>query len=320
MKMKKVLYVIATGLMALSLSVGCGKSESPKQAIHIAALNGPTGMGMAKMMKDGSKDYEISLYQSPDELTGKIISGDLDIACVPSNLAAVLYQKTEKNIDLLGMNTLGVLYIVEKGDTINNIEDLRGTTILASGQGSTPEYVLNELLSDAGMTPGSDVTIDYLGNHTEVVNKLLAGEGSIALLPEPHVSIAESKDSSVRTALDLNEAWKSKEGTDLPMGVIIARKDYVDANEGAVKAFLKDYETSVKYVNEHQEEAGQMMVEAGLFENAELAARAISSSHIVFEDGKAAQADLETFYKILEKVNPKSIGGNLPDEAFYYGN
>ena len=318
--MKKVLYVIASGLIALSLSVGCGKSEAPKQAIHIAALNGPTGMGMAKMMKDGSKDYEISLYQSPDEITGKIISGALDIACVPSNLAAVLYQKTEKNIDLLGMNTLGVLYIVEKGDTINSLEDLRGTTILASGQGSTPEYVLNELLSGAGMTPGSDVTIDYLGNHTEIVNKLLAGEGNIALLPEPHVSIAESKDSSVRTALDLNEAWESQEGTDLPMGVIIARKDYVDANEEAVKAFLKDYETSVKYVNEHQEEAGQMMVDAGLFENAELAARAIPSSHIVFENGKAARADLEAFYKILEKVNPKSIGGSLPDEAFYYGN
>lgn len=318
--MKKVLCVIASSLLALSLCVGCGKTAAPKEAIHIAALNGPTGMGMAKMIKDASKDYEISIYQSPDEVTGKIISGDLDIACVPSNLAAVLYQKTEKNIDLLGMNTLGVLYIVEKGDTVNRIEDLRGTMILASGQGSTPEYVLNELLSGAGMNVGSDVNVKYVANHTDVVSGLLAGDATIGLLPEPHVSIAESKDSSIRTALDLNEAWESQEGTNLPMGVIIGRKDYVDANKEAVKAFLKDYESSVKYVNEHQEEAGQMMVDTGLFEDADLAARSIPSSHVVFEDGQSAKADLEAFYKVLQKVNPKSIGGSLPDEAFYYGN
>lgn len=320
MKIKKVLSVIAAGILVLALGVGCGQTKALENPIRIATLNGPTGMGMTKVMNDGNENYDISLYQSADEITGKIISGDLDIACVPSNLAAVLYTKTEKNISLLGMNTLGVLYIVENGNTVSSLEDLRGKTILASGQGSTPEYVLDELLLGAGMTPGTDVTINYLSNHTDVVNALLAGEGSIALLPEPHVTIAETKDSHIRTALDLNETWERQEGTDLPMGVIIGRKDYVEANEEAVKAFLSDYEASVKFVNENLEEAGKMMVAVGLFENEQMASKAIPNSHIVFEGGKEAQSDLEQFYNILLGVNPKAIGGSLPDEAFYYGN
>lgn len=317
--MKKMLKLLAVGMLVLGLSAGCGTSKTQNEPIRIATLNGPTGMGMTKLLHDANKNYDVALYQSPDEMTGKLISKDLDIACVPSNLAAVLYNKTEQNINLLGVNTLGVLYIVEKGNEVSRLEDLRGKTILSSGQGSTPEYVINQLLVGAGLTPGQDVTIRYLASHTDVINALMAGESTIAVLPEPHVSIAESKDSGIRTAIDLNESWESQEGTQLPMGVIIARKDYVEANKKAVEAFLKDYEASVKFVNSNLEEAGKMMVETGLFEKAELAAKTIPNAHIVFIEGKAAQTDLESFYTILQGVNPKAIGGQLPDEAFYYG-
>ncbi len=319
MKMKKVLSLVILGVFALSLGVGCGREKAFEEPMDIAALNGPTGMGMTKVINDQSENYHISLYQSADEITGKIISGELEIACVPSNLASVLYNKTEKNISLLGVNTLGVLYIVEKGETINKVEDLRGQTILASGQGSTPEYVLNQVLNGAGIKPGEDIEIQYLANHTEVVNALLADKGTIALLPEPHVTIAKTKESHLRSALDLNEAWESSEGTKLPMGVIIGRKDYVEAHPKEVEAFLKDYQASVKFVNAQLEEAADMMVEVGLFEKPEIAVSAIPSSHIVFEEGKEAQADLEQFYTILQGVNPKAIGGSLPDEDFYYG-
>jgi len=318
MKAKKVFSFISAGCMILSVGVGCTSQKTFEEPMDIAALNGPTGMGMTKVIQDKNKNYNISLYQSADEITGKIISGELEIACVPSNLASVLYTKTEKNISLLGVNTLGVLYIIENGQNIQNVEDLKGQKILASGQGSTPEYVLNQVLSGAGLEAGTDVEVTYLANHTEVINALLAGEGTIALLPEPHVTIAKTKDAALRTALDLNEAWESAEGTSLPMGVIIARKDYVEAHPKEVEAFLKDYEASVKFVNEKQEEAAEMMVEVGLFEKVEIALNSIPNSHIVFEEGKEAQADLEQFYSILQNVNPKAIGGSLPDETFYY--
>ncbi|MBP3887465.1 MAG: ABC transporter substrate-binding protein [Cellulosilyticum sp.] len=317
MKMKKVGSLIGTGTLLLSLCVGCSSQKAFEEPMDIAALNGPTGMGMTKLIHDANKDYNISLYQSPDEITGKIISGELDVACVPSNLAPVLYNKTEKNILLLGVNTLGVLYIIENGENIHSIEDLKGQKLLASGKGSTPEYVLNQILTQAGIA--DEVEVQYYANHTEVINALLAGESTVALLPEPHVTIAKTKGESIRSAVDLNEAWESQMGTQLPMGVIIAHKEYVDRHASEVETFLKDYEASVKFVNESQEEAAKMMVEAGLFEKEPIALSAIPNAHIVFEEGKAAQDDLEGFYSVLESVNPKAIGGSMPDETFYYG-
>lgn len=319
MKMRKILSLMGAGCLVLGLATGCNMKKTFEEPMDIATLNGPTGMGMTQVMNEQNENYNINLYQSADEITGKIISGDLEVACVPSNLASVLYTKTEKNIELLAVNTLGVLYIVENGESIQSVEDLVGQTILASGQGSTPEYVLNQILSSAGLVVGENVEVRYLANHTEVINALLAGEGSIALLPEPHVTIAKAKEEQLRVALDLNEAWEAQEGVQLPMGVIIARKDYVEAHPEEVKTFLNDYKKSVEFVNSDVEAAANMMVEVGLFEKVELAKAAIPNSHIVFIEGKTAKSDLEQFYTILKGVNPKAIGGNLPDEDFYYG-
>lgn len=314
--MKKFLSLVGVG--ALTLSVGCRQQKVFEEPMDIAALNGPTGMGMTKVMADSNENYRISIYQSPDEITGKIISGELEVACVPSNLAAVLSAKTENNITLLGVNTLGVLYIVEKGKNVSSIEALKGKKIITSGKGSTPEYILNQILEGAGLEVGKDVEVEYLANHTEVINALLAEESTIALLPEPHVTIAQMKIPELRVALDLNEAWEEQEGTKLPTGVVIARKDYVQAHKEAIETFLNDYVASVEFVNEKQEEAAKLMVEVGLFEKEEIAKKSIPNAHIVFEEGKTAKQDLEQFYNILKEENPKAIGGSLPDESFYY--
>lgn len=320
MKIKKLVSLISAGIVALGLFTGCSQKEVKFDTpIQIATLNGPTGMGMTQMIHDESENYDITLYQSADEIVGKIVSGEIDIACVPSNLAAVLYQKTENNIYLLGTNTLGVLYIVENGETIHSLEDLRGKKVIASGKGSTPEYVLNELLLGANIKPDIDIEIEYLANHTDVVTELLANEGTIALLPQPHVTVATSKDEKVHIALDLNEAWESQEGTNLPMGVIIGQKDFVDTHQEEVSAFLADYEDSVKFVNNNSDEAAKMMETQGMLPSREIALNAIPNCHITFINGKASKADLEQFYTILQGVNAQAIGGSLPDEAFYYG-
>ena len=320
MKMKKLVSLMSAGIIALGLFTGCSqKEEKLNEPIKIATLNGPTGMGMTKMIDDANENYDITLYQSADEIVGKIVSGEIDIACVPSNLAAVLYKKTENNIYLLGTNTLGVLYIVENGETVHSLEDLRGKKVIASGKGSTPEYVLNELLLGANINPETDLEIEYAANHTDVVTELVANEGTIALLPQPHVTVATSKNDKVHIALDLNEAWESQEGTNLPMGVIIAQKEFVDTYKEEVATFLSDYEDSVKFVNNNSEEAAQIMAAQGILPSAEIALNAIPNCHITFIDGKTSKADLEQFYTILQNVNPQAIGGSLPDEAFYYG-
>ena len=316
-KAKKIFAVLS--LMSAVLLGGC--ATKPVEPLEVAALNGPTGIGMVQMLEEmeGAENpkYNIVLYQSPDEIVGKVVSGELDIACVPSNLGAVLYNKTEGGIKLLGMNTLGVLYIVENGQTVQNIEDLKGKTILSSGKDSTPEFVLNYILNEAGLVPGEDVTVEFMGNHSDIASKLMAEEGTIALLPEPFVTTVLAKDENIRMAIDVNEAWNNLNQMDLPMGIIIANANVVKDNAKGIEAFLKDYEASVKFVDENLEDAAALVEKFGIVPNAALAKVAIPKCNIVYRDSSDSEDSLNKFYEILEQANPKAVGGKLPDEAFY---
>ena len=316
-KAKKIFAVLS--LMSAVLLGGC--ATKPVEPLEVAALNGPTGIGMVQMLEEmeGAENpkYNIVLYQSPDEIVGKVVSGELDIACVPSNLGAVLYNKTEGGIKLLGMNTLGVLYIVENGQTVQNIEDLKGKTILSSGKDSTPEFVLNYILNEAGLVPGEDVTVEFMGNHSDIASKLMAEEGAIALLPEPFVTTVLAKDENIRMAIDVNEAWNNLNQMDLPMGIIVANANVVKDNAKGIEAFLEDYEASVKFVDENLEDAAALVEKFGIVPNAALAKVAIPKCNIVYRDSSDSEDSLNKFYEILEQANPKAVGGKLPDEAFY---
>lgn len=316
-KAKKIFAVLS--LMSAVLLGGC--ATKPVEPLEVAALNGPTGIGMVQMLEEmeGAENpkYNIVLYQSPDEIVGKVVSGELDIACVPSNLGAVLYNKTEGGIKLLGMNTLGVLYIVENGQTVQNIEDLKGKTILSSGKDSTPEFVLNYILNEAGLVPGEDVTVEFMGNHSDIASKLMAEEGTIALLPQPFVTTVLAKDENIRMAIDVNEAWNNLNQMDLPMGIIVANANVVKDNAKGIEAFLEDYEASVKFVDENLEDAAALVEKFGIVPNAALAKVAIPKCNIVYRDSSDSEDSLNKFYEILEQANPKAVGGKLPDEAFY---
>jgi len=221
----------------------------------IAALKGPTAMGLVKLMKDSESgettgnEYTFTLAGSADEVTPALLKGELDMACVPANLAAVLYNKTEGEIEVLAVNTLGVLYIVENGESVHSMADLKGKTIVAAGKGSTPEYALRYLLTENGIDPDNDVTIDWKSEHSECVAALASGQTSIALLPQPFVTVAQSKIEGLRMALDLNAEWDALDnGSALITGVIVARRAVVEENPAAVEAFLKDYAASVDWV------------------------------------------------------------------------
>lgn len=318
MKRAKKMFAVLS-LMSAVLLGGC--ATKPVEPLEVAALNGPTGIGMVQMLEEmeGAENpkYNIVLYQSPDEIVGKVVSGELDIACVPSNLGAVLYNKTEGGIKLLGMNTLGVLYIVENGQTVQNIEDLKGKTILSSGKDSTPEFVLNYILNEAGLVPSEDVTVEFMGNHSDIASKLMAEEGTIALLPEPFVTTVLAKDENIRMAIDVNEAWNNLNQMDLPMGIIVANANVVKDNAKGIEAFLEDYEASVKFVDENLEDAAALVEKFGIVPNAALAKVAIPKCNIVYRDSSDSEDSLNKFYEILEQANPKAVGGKLPDEAFY---
>ena len=213
--MKKFLMGLTALVMALMLMLGAAVAES---APRVAALKGPTAMGMVKMMSDAPDAYGFTISAAIDEITPKLVKGEVDIAAVPANMASVLYNNTEGAVKVLAINTLGVLYIVENGDSgVSSIADLKGRTLYASGKGASPEYALNYLLAQNGLDPETDVTVEYKSEHAECLASLLANEGSLALLPQPFVTTAQMKQPTVQVALDLNDEWaKAQEGSEAP--------------------------------------------------------------------------------------------------------
>ncbi|HZJ56711.1 MAG TPA: MqnA/MqnD/SBP family protein [Clostridia bacterium] len=324
MKKRLIIFVVILAVAIVAIS-GCrGGDSAPSVTVKVAALNGPTGMGMVKMMEDAkensSYNYEFSTVGAPDELSGKVISGEFQIAALPTNMASVIYNKTEGQIQLAAINTLGVLYILEDGEDIKEIADLKDKKLNASGKGATPDYILQYLLKENGLDPERDVEIDFSMQHADLAAAVAAGDVSIALLPEPHVTSGLMKNEEIRVALDVTKEWEKVAGDEnpLPMGCIVVQKEFAENNPKIMDDFLAGYEESVKWVNENPEEAGQLIEKHGILPNAKLAEKAIPKSNIVFLDGKGSKGPMDAFLKVLHDLNPASVGGKLPDEAFYY--
>lgn len=326
---------IGTLLMTFALvastlfAIGCSKDssttgqvskETKKEKVKIAALKGPTGMGIVKLMEENKDAYDITLFDSPDQLISKIVNGELDGAAVPSNLAPVLYNKTKGGIQLAGINTLGILYIVENGNTIKDLKDLKGKTIYSSGKGSTPEFVLNYILKKNGLEPDKDVKIEYKMQHSDLATAVASKEVKIAVLPEPFVTTTKMKDKDLQVAVDLTKEWEkvSENNSKLVMGTLVFRKDFLEKRGKDAEEFLAKYKESVDFVNKNKEDAAKLIEKNGILPNAKIAEMAIPKCNIVFISAKDGKDSLDKFYKVLEQNDPKSIGGKLPDENFYY--
>lgn len=316
---KKVVTLVAALAAAMIMPLyftGCGDADVT-EVVKVGALNGPTGMGMVQLMNQTDR-YDVKTFESPDELTGKIISGELDVATVPSNVAAVLYNKTHGKITAISPVTLGVLYLLENGtENVKTAEDLAGKTIYASGKGSTPEYILQIVLEDAGMKM-SDVKVKWLSNHSDAQQSFLKKKGSLALLPEPFVTITETKVKTVKTALDMNRLWKEATGYDLSMSILVAQKSFAEERIGDIDILIDDYDTSVKFVNENPAEAAKKIAEWGFIADEKIAEKAIPNCNIVFfSDATESREIIETFNETLYEMNPKAVGGTLPGDDFY---
>lgn len=322
--MKKLTSLLLSVVMLVSL-LACGASAKTLSAktLRIAGLKGPTTMGLVHLLsmeKNGTAamDYDLQLYGAADEIVPKLIKGNLDMAAIPANLAATLYQKTNGGIQVLAVNTLGVLYIVENGETVNSVADLKGQTIVTTGKGTTPEYVLRYVLSENGVDPDSDVTIEYCSEATEALSKVQAGEATIAMLPQPFVTSALSQVEGLRVALDMNEEWQKVAGSKLVTGVLVVRKDAVENDPEAFASFMEGYAASVEAANSDLEGTAALCEQYGVVAKAALAQKALPQCNIVFETGDEMKADLETYFNVLYAADPTSVGGTLPADDFYY--
>ncbi len=317
--MKRIVAMITAAVMLFSLAAfaACSKKQDDTE-IRIAALKGPTGMGMVKLAdKQNYPNYTVSIEASPDALNPRIISGEVDVAAVPVNLASVLYNKLDGDISVLAVSTLGVLYVVEAGSEVNSVADLAGKTVYATGQGATPEYILNYLLDKNGVA--GSVEVNYVGEHAALATMLADGSAEIGMLPEPNVTSTLAGNDDLRIALNLTEEWNKVCSTELVQGVVIARKSFVNEHPEAIEQFLREYEKSSAFVNENIDEAAKLIVDVGILGNVEIAKKAIPNCNISFSKGEAMHKAVEGMLTVLFEANPKSIGGKLPDKDFYYG-
>lgn len=319
-----------------SSGVGAGASDAgvtqndkhDTTPIKIAVLKGPTSMGMVKMMKASEEgtldghDYAFTLCSAVDEVSPMVIQGSVDMAAIPANMASVIYNKTEGGVKVVAVNTLGVLYIVENGDTVRSVSDLRGKTIYAAGQGATPEYALSYILENNGLTVGEDVNVEWKSEHAECLSALAENEDGIALLPQPFVTVAQSKNTTLRVALNLTEEWDKlqkdeKNPSMMITGVLVVQQSFADEHPEAVDDFLKHYNQSVDFTNNSAAEAAQLIDEYDIVPAA-VAEKAIPDCNIVCITGKEMKAALSGYLKVLYDKNPQATGGAIPGDDFYY--
>lgn len=337
--MKKFLALILSAVMALGCFTACSapaestsedtSSESEVVStvegidINIAGMSGPTSMGLVSLLDKSSKgetvnNYNFTLAGAADEITPKLVKGELDIAAVPANLASVLYNNTEGKIQILAVNNLGVLYVVEQGETIQSFADLKGKTIYSTGKGTTPEYALNYLLTQNGVDPAADVTIEWKSEATEIVAVLKQDPSAIAVLPQPYVTVAQTQVEGLNVALSFNDEWNALgNGSSLVTGVIVARKEFVEENPAQIAAFLDEFKASTEFINTNVEE-GAVLVENLIGVKAAVATKAIPNCNIKFFEGAEMKTVVSGYLQTLYDQNPKAVGGTMPADDFYY--
>lgn len=315
--MKKIVSLVLAALMLAGVFAltACAKKQEQTTDIRIAALKGPTSMGMVKLIGEEYPHYNVSIESAPDALAPRFISGDVDVAAVPINLASVLYNKLDGDVVVLAVNTLGVLYMLENGSSISSFADLAGKKIYATGQGATPEYILSYLMNKNGV----EAEVEYVGEHAALATMLANGDAEIGMLPQPNVTAAMSGSENLRIALDLTAEWDKVSDTKLVQGVVIARKSFVEANKAAIDIFLRDYKASSEFVNAEPDEAAKLIAEAGILPKEGLAKAAIPTCNITFIAGSDMKAAVSGMLAVLFEADPKSVGGKLPADDFYYG-
>lgn len=325
--LKTLILAVCVALIAATVLVSCAPAVQLDKnlEIKISVLNGTTGFGAAKLIDDDSKsattlNYNFTVETDASNITAGLINGSIDIAALPTNAAATVYNKTSGKVKIAAINTLGVLYLMTSGESVSSIADLEGKTVYCPAQ--NPAFIFEAICRANGLVPGENITIDTsIAQPADLRTALVSGQVDMAVLPEPMVTIAKSANQALVTALDLTEAWEKVHGENsLAQGCIVVRTEWAEAHPEELKEFLKEYKASVEYTVASPAEASELIVSTGVFAGkAPVAAKAIPNCNIVYLDGEAMATALDTFFAKLYDVNPAAVGGKLPDSGIYYG-
>ena len=346
--MKKYLALLLSVLLLMAMFAGCGNNaggETPDGAtpsaptadtrtkVNVTAISGPTGVGLVNLMKkqsDGTSanNYTFNVVTAPDQAVAAITNGSADIAAVPTNLAASLFQKTGGKVQILAVNTECVLHILAaNSENINSIKDLKGKTIYTSGKGANPEYILDYVLKRNGLTVGKDINVEFVADNDTLATMVINGTAKVAMVPEPKASVVLAKNQNVKRVLNMNTEWIQKDGkvplaseiTSYPlMGCVIARTEFVQQNQQAIRDFLAEYKASIEGVKANVEAAATLCENYKILPNAAIAKAAIPHCALTYLDALDMRRYLHPYLNVLFEYNPNSIGGKMPGVVFYY--
>ncbi len=302
---------------------GTDDGDAEGEPLNVAFMKGPTGIGASYLMErnangETATQYNITVEADVQNVNAALIQGELDIAAVPTNVAALLYNKTGGEVQIVAINTLGVLYILEKGDSIEEIGDLAGKTIYATGQGSNPQFVLEYILEESGLAVGDTVNVEYLPSD-ELATKMAAGQLDVCMLPVPNATSVLMKNEEVRAALNVADVWEDVTGGDsvLTQGCIVARKSVTDEE---LREFLEEYRASIDYMKDENnlDSAAELAVKYEIVAAEPVAKRALPDCNLTYMDGRdEMKQSLNGYFEILFAANPESVGGSVPDDTFY---
>ena len=325
--MRKVTAVALSFAMLGALLTGCGSGKAEeKVTVKVGALKGATTLGLLPLEDkaangEAGENYEFSMMTAADELLPMMIKGELDIALLPSNVASILYQKTNGGVTVIDINTLGVLYMVSGDSSVTGVEDLAGKTIYLTGKGTTPDYVLHYILSGNGMDADSDCTLEYKSEATEVAALLAENPDAIGLLPQPFVTAACAQNDALSVILDMNAEWEKLQGEDgsrLVTGVTVVRNEFLQEHENAVATFMEEHQASAQSMNSDVENGAKLAAASEIIAKEPIALKAIPKCNITYIDGADMKQALSGYLEVLYEQNPESIGGALPGDDFYY--
>lgn len=333
--MKKLTAILLSALLLVSILSACGQNAQPdssssaapaeKANVSVVAIAGPTGVGLVDLMEKNvngaaANNYTFTVVSDPQQAVAAVVNGSANIAAVPTNLASTLYKKTTGNVQVLAVNTLGVLYMLENGDSIKTVADLRGKTIYTSGQGANPEYILRYVLEKNGLNPDKDVKIEFVADNDTLGTLVANGTAKVAMVPEPKATACLKQNAAVKNVLNMTAEWSKVSGdtSTLMMGCVVARKDFVQNNADAVAKFLTEYEASINAVKADIPAAAQLCVTHGIIPKAPIAQAAIPNCNLTFVDGNEMKTQLSGYLKVLFDYNPAAIGGAMPADDFYY--
>lgn len=323
--MKKVLSLLLSVTLLLSFAACSAQESSEPIDVNAYVISGPTGIGAVQMMSkadsgEGSENYNFTVTATPDEVVSKISTGEADIAAVATNLASSLYNKTNGGVKIIAVNTMGVLYVLNNtGAEINSIADLKNRTIYTTGQGANPQYILNYLLTENGLDPENDVTIEYKTEGSELVPVWATDSDAVIIAPQPVAATITAKYEGSTQSLDLTDEWeKVAPDSALMMGCVVVRTEFLDEHPDAVEAFLADYEQSINAVNDDIEGTAALCEEYGIVASAEIAKAAIPYCNICFVTGSEMKEQLTGYLNVLYDADPTSVGGSMPDDDFWY--